>query len=416
MGETVNWREQEPGFDEVLEKNPEMPALELLKIDVLRRGLAYTQAALEAVDPDIHQTEMRYMFVEKKNPKPVSISFRDGNSITNVMGEKEHSYRTPYLIDVVDGKTVLTDEGKVLEEVFYWTKPDYYKKKTSKGTPMWQVVNARPQRLDVMPNDQCHFWDKPGGGCKYCWAAGGYNKFDTSSSNCRLDLEDLSETIAEALKQPGRFSAIMFSGGTILSGKELLDDEVDMYIEVIQTVGENFKTRIFPGQLIGTAFSAKQLRKIYENTGIMNYTPDIEVLNAEKFGWICPGKNEFIGYEGWKKRLYDAVEIFGKGNVNTGIVGGVELAKPEGFSTEEEALKNILEEAEELYSHGVGIASSVWTAADASVFRNQITPSLDYFAKLMIGLDKLRRKYDFNPYMDDYRRCGSHPNTDLGRM
>lgn len=415
MGKNETWRKEELSFDEVLQKNPKMPPLVLLKSDVTRRGIFYTQAALDAVDPDIHQIEQRYMFKEKKNAKPVSITFRDGNSITSVTEDRENPYRTPYIIDVVDGKTVLIDQDKILEEIHYWSKPDYYRKKTSKGTPMWQVVNARPQRLDVMPNDQCHFWDKPGGGCKYCWAAGGYNKFDTTK-NCRLDLDDLRETISEALRQPGRFSAVMFSGGTILSGKELLDDELEMYIEVIQAVGEQFASKRFPGQLISTAFGAKQLEKLYENTGLMNYTADLEVLDKEKFEWICPGKAEFIGYDGWKQRLFDAVDIFGKGNVNTGVVLGVELAKPYGFPTEEEAIKRVLEEAEDLYAHGVGVAGCVWAVSAASVFRNQTAPSLDYYAQVLVGLDELRKKYGFNPYMDDYRRCGSHPNTDIGRM
>ena len=45
----------------------------------------------------------------------------------------------------------------------------------------------------------------------------------------------------------------------------------------------------------------------------------------------CPGKQKAVGYREWKRRLIAAVDIFGKGYVNTGIVGGVELAKPYGF-------------------------------------------------------------------------------------
>lgn len=188
-----NWRNEEADFNEVLKNNPEIPRLELLKIDIQRRGVYYTDAALKLVDPQVHQTDMRYMFTAKeKDNKPVSITFRDGNSITNLGDQPlDYGYREPYIIDTVDGKPAVVDQDEVIEYVKYWTKPDYYNKKTSNGTPMWQVVNARPQRLDVMPNDQCHFWDKPGGGCKYCWAAGGYNKFEQDHLNCRFKLEFL---------------------------------------------------------------------------------------------------------------------------------------------------------------------------------------------------------------------------------
>jgi len=32
------------------------------------------------------------------------------------------------------------------------------------------------------------------------------------------------------------------------------------------------------------------LIRLYEQTGLSSYTSDIEVLNEEKFNWICPGK------------------------------------------------------------------------------------------------------------------------------
>lgn len=415
MSEQENWREKEPSLKEVIANNPEVPPLMLLKADVCRRGITYTKAALDLVDSNIHQTEIKYLFREDKGNVPVALSLRDGSSLIVFLATNAETGRDPYVVDALDGIPYIFDNGEPIEEVHYWTKPDYYSQKTSRGTEMWKVVNARPQRLDIDTNDCCHFWDKPGGGCKYCFAAGAYNDAK-NLPKCRLNLDDLRETVGAALKQKGRFSTIMLTGGSILSGKEVLDDEVDMYIEVLQAVGANFKTRRFPSQLVATAFNERQLERLHEKTGLMGYTPDIEVLNAEKFKWICPGKEEFVGYHEWKRRLYHAVDIFGKGNVNTGIVGGVETATPYGFKTEEEALRFTLEEAEELAEHGVSCAASIWQASPGSVFRNQKTPTLDYFAKLMHGLDEIRRKYDIPPFLDDYKRCGSHPNTDLGRM
>ena len=110
------------------------------------------------------------------------------------------------------------------------------------------------------------------------------------------------------------------------------------------------------------------------------------------------------------------MDIFGKGYVGTGTVGGVELAKPNGFPTEEEALKNILEEAETLISKGVAVVYIVWVPRPNSVFRDQKNASLDYYAQLTIGLDKLSRKYGVTAEFDDYRRCGNHPNSDLQRI
>ena len=114
--------------------------------------------------------------------------------------------------------------------------------------------------------------------------------------------------------------------------------------------------------------------------------------------------------------MYKAVDIMGKGNVYCGIVGGVEMAQPYGFKTEDEALLHTLTEADEIASHGVSFAEGIWTTDPKSVFRNQVTPSLEYFIRLAIGLAEIRQKYGLHVFTDDYRRCGNHPNTDLARI
>jgi hypothetical protein len=406
------WRKQELTLTEVIRKYPEVSPFVIIKTDVQRRGVDFSKAALERVDLDIHQVEYRGFSREQAGAVPVSLIMRDATSILTGF-TAESSKRVPYLVDVIDNKIVLTDEGKVIEEVDYWEKPDYYGKTTSSGTPMWQIATARPQRIDFYPFQYCEFWNTPGHGCKYCSIAATYKK---ANKPRYVAIEDMAETATEALKQPGRYMSLFLTGGSILSGKELLDDEVDLYIKVLRELGKNFNADKFPSQLIGTAYTKEQLKRLYGNTGLASYTADIEVLNKEKFEWICPGKADKIGYEGWKKRLYDAVDVFGFGNVNTGIVGGVEMATPNGFTAEDEALEATLSEAEELAKHGVFAVQCVWTVAEGSVFFNQETPSLEYYVRLSDGLDKIRRKYHLNADADNYRRCGNHPDTDLSRI
>ena len=108
-----------------------------------------------------------------------------------------------------------------------------------------------------------------------------------------------------------------------------------------------------------------------------------------------------ISFDEWKHRLYKAVEIFGKGQVNTGIVSGVELAKPNGFATEEEALKADFEFAEELASHGVGLKHDVWNVVPNSIFFKQTMPSLDYYVKLTKGFYEIMQKYGISTEMDN---------------
>lgn len=407
-----NWREKELSLKEVIQKYPDVSPFVIIKTDAQRRGVTFTERALERVDENIHQVLSRNFAMEKTDRTPFSLLLRDGTSVLTGDSMVE-GVREPLVVDIIDGKIMLVDDGEPFEEVFYWEKPDFYDKFTSSGKPMWHIAWARPQRIDINPNQFCQFWQTPGHGCKYCAIAATYKKNDKPQY---IDLDDISETVREALKQTGRYTSVFLTGGTILDGKELLDDEVELYIQILQRIGENFGGKRFPSQLIGTAFNKRQLQRLHDETGLMSYTADIEVLNEELFEWICPGKAARIGYQEWKERLYQAVDIFGRGYVNTGLVAGVELATPKGFDTEDEALGKVLEEAEELAKNGVSAVGCVWTVAPGSIFFNQRTPSLEYYVKLSKSLDELRRKYHINIDMDNYRRCGNHPDTDLSRI
>ena len=230
------------------------------------------------------------------------------------------------------------------------------------------------------------------------------------------DPKELSEVLGEALKQKGRFANIMITTGSILSGEELFDDEVEYNITLLKELGKHFKTERFPSQLIGTAYNRRQLERLYNETGLMSFTSDIEVLNEGIFNKLCPGKARIVGYQEWKNRLKIAAEIFGKGRVNSGVVTGTELAEGIGFRTEDAAFAAISEEAEELAEAGVGVAETVWQPSPISMLRKAKNPSLEYYIRVAREYDRLSRKYGLTAEFDDYRRCGNHPNTDLARV
>jgi hypothetical protein len=396
---------------EVIAKYSRIPRLLILRIDAQIRGVHYTDQALSIVDPSIHQIYSRARHGIKDDESkqyPASLLLKDGSLIISSQTPLE---KNPYLVDLVDGRLALVDNDEIIEFVELWEKPAYYELYTSSGIPMKDVVSARPQRLDLSSSTYCHFGAKHKG-CKFC----AIYPPDRKSVAARVKPQDITETIRAAISEPGRFSFIHITGGTKLGGKELLDAELEHYIETLQAIGENFATKKFPCDVTTTAFSEKQLHRLYDETGIMAYTTDLEVLNEEKFNWICPGKSETIGYKEWKKRLVTAVGIFGRGYVGTGIVAGVELAKPFGFTSEDEALRSTLAEAEDLAANGVTTWGTVWKVLPGAEFRDQQGPSLEYCVRLAEGLYQLRVKYDLKVDFNDYRRCGNHPDADLSRL
>jgi hypothetical protein len=415
----ADWREHELSLDEVIRKHPNVSPFVILKTDLLRRGAELTDAAQSAINPDKDAILTRGMYGDNLTQRPNGLTLRDG---TTVVGSAGAELRTdfnggvePYTIDIVDGKTVVTDQGKVVEDVFFWPKPDYYDKLTKNGKPMWQVLVARPQRMDINIYQYCDFWNEPGGGCKFCSIAAAYNMTKEHKTKF-VDIEDIADAVEAAVSQLGGFRMVQFCAGSLLSGNELLDDEIDQYIKLLQRLEKIFNGKKVMTQLISTAYNERQLRRLRNETFLASYTADIEILNEEIFNWVCPGKAKHIGYKGWRDSLFKAVEIFGPNAVNTGIVSGAELAEQNGFKTEEEALEPYLAESEYFINHGVGIAQTVFHTTPGSYFKNQKVASLDYLVSYAEGLDALQRKYRLEAYFDDYRTCGNHPNTDLARV
>jgi len=280
---------------------------------------------------------------------------------------------------------------------------------------MRYVVSARPKRLSIFPYRYCQFWNNHKG-CLFCDIVPQLKRGKEQGIPARVAPEEVAAVVREALKEPGRFTGLCMTGGSVLTGKEPLDDEVDYYIKVLKAIGQNFEGGRFTSQLIATAFSDKQLRRLHDETGLSSYTADIEVLNEAMFNWICPGKAAAVGYAEWKRRLVHAARIFGRGHVDTSIVAGVELARPHGFTSEEEALQATLNEAEDLARQGVVTVQTVWAPRPNAALGLQKNASLEYYVRMTKGLHELRVKYDLPVEFDDFRNCGNHPDTDFSRV
>jgi hypothetical protein len=400
----------------VARRYPDVPQLIILKTDVQRRGVFYTDNALGLLDERLHQTTGTHIFGARDGriaSRPESLLLRDGSSIITTPTALEDG---PYVVDLLQGEPWLFDNGLPVEQVDYWPAPEFYAMTSRSGVPMKNIVSARPQRLNIFPYRYCTFWNN-GKGCAFCDIVSQLKKGkDELKIPARLDPVEVGEVIGEALKEQGRFSTVFLTAGSMVGGVSPFDDEVDYYIAILKEVGRNFRTHKFPSQMIGTAFEKSQLQRLYAETGLTSYTSDIEVLDEATFNRLCPGKADWIGYKEWKKRLVDAVDVFGPGRVNTGLVAGIELAGPDGFRSEDEALERTLSEAEDLARQGVSTVFIVWSPRPDTPLGIYKNASLDYYIRLARGLHALRVKYRLPIDHDSYRNCGNHPDTDLSRL
>ncbi len=409
----------ELGVEGLAEKYPDVPKSIILKLDLQRRGVIFTDATSDATCAPYYRGPEVTAFSNKETnvrPFPGPILLRDGTSV--LTGPNDSQFLTPYTIDHSDGKFYALDNGVRIDEVDFSPRPEFYGKLTSRGIPMESIGWSRPQRLDLYPYRYCHYWDTKDQ-CKFC---GFFTDLKThkqlagDSYSKVVHPEDIYETVREAIKEPGRFSQINLTAGTDYSGNVPFENEVQRYVEVLQAIGRNFKTRRFPSQLIAPAYSKQQVKRLYDETGLSSYCPDIEVWDKELFKWICPGKEKWYGRDYWVKSALDAVEIFGKGNVYTNFVAGAEFAQPHGFTSIEQALDSNFEACEYFSKNGVVYLSIVWRPGRGTGLAGQQQPPLEYYVRLIRGLVEIRKHYGLASDNDDFKHCGNHGDTDLERL
>lgn len=391
---------------------PTFSPFTLLKISMVWHGVKLSRSALLALQDPYYSFGSAEPFAisftgrEADLAMPGPILLRDGSTVYINYGE---TYSDPYeVIWCPDRKEFILKEGAhEIDTVDFTPRPAFYGKTTSRGTPMEAVAEARAQKLILTCYQGCNFW-RGGHQCAFCAF------FSSGKELGEVNIDDIRETVQEALKEPGRFSELYLSGGTDYSGEPAFSNEVERYIRVLQAIGEPFSGR-FSAQLMAPAYPLEMVKRIYEETKITSYCPNIEIWDKELFARLCPGKAKWIGRDAWIRRTVDAVEVFGAGKVCTQIVAGAELAKPNGFTDTERALASNLEACDFFSHHGVLFLSTIWRPHRAARLGWQEMPPLEYYVRLALGLREIRASYGLRATNDDYKHCGNHPDADLER-
>ncbi|NJD53962.1 MAG: radical SAM protein [Candidatus Methanoperedens sp.] len=416
-----------PTLEEYVEKYPDVSRFVILKIDTALRGINFTDKAFERARETDAILEISNTGTKNAKFTIGGIVFRDGTAargLEEVQGRFPKIVRghegAPYTLDVVDDKLTLLDGDEPVEECFFKSRPGYYGKKTSRGTPMEDVVSAgRTDTLGVGGSfGVCQFW-KEKLPCKYCNGVGsGLPRENRINGNTPEFLEDIYETVNEALKEKGRWTGFSAGGGSQPhSDNSPYEKEVDEYVKVLNTLKRIFGSKYIPIRLIASAFPEDQLIRLKE-AGATAYEPHIEVWDEKLFEWICPGKSKYYGRQYWINSAIAAVDIFGKGNVCTQIVGGAEMAQPYGFKTIDDAVNSSLEGAEFYAQHGVSLSLHILRIGQTSYFSKikHQAPPLEYYVRMAQGIRDIRRRYKIGADFNDYRRCSLHPDLDLSRL
>lgn len=398
----------------------------ILKLDMLRRGIAYTATAAKEVTPkdeyDSTLSEAPLLFslsaVEDTFSVrvPYNVFLLDGTSIGFRLTPPD---KKPYAMDYKDGKFLLADPLRdnqvVAEDVMFPLSPHYYGKKTSDGVPMEKVASVKGNDcLFLIPNRYCQFFTK-GEQCKYCDIVPDLQRClrHDPSYVAKATPQQCYEVVKEAIKQKGKWRAIYISGGTDFGGSYTFENEFKFYLEVCKAVQRAFNAPKWIGVLNASPFREEDMIKIRE-TGCSDYQGSMEVWDRKGFANICPGKERVLGWDGYRTRIAGATKAFGEGQVYVVFVVGAEVNEL-GVPDWHEAVKRMLEGIEWFATRGVVTYLNYLVVEPGSgLFKmGVIKPPLEYYVQVTNGLRDILEKYGLRQDSAISPSSSSHVLTEM---
>lgn len=404
-----------PTIESYARKYRDVPMEVILKEDLLRLGLHLTPAAITAVEN--YRQQAYYLFSYNisehadmegglSSVAPEDIIFRDGpydlrRTWVRVVLNRE----SPYCIDVVDGTLMICQDGVAVAEALYPEKPAYYGRELEDGSHYEQVIPLLYDSYAFITTFRaCHYWgDKEE--CKFCDINYNLREIrkltgDHVTADAIKDIDKVVTVLDAMMKEPDpgkRMITIIMTGGSIVrSIRGGPDNAADFNAPYIEAIREKIGYRI-PIVMITESQPMDRLKRL-RDAGITSHNANLEVWDEKLFKWIAPGKDHYIGYDTWVRRLLESVDIMGEGRVSPNMVSGLELAKPYGFDNIRDAVASAREGFEYLMSHGVIPHLDTWCIEPGTKLAENPPVPLDFLLQADIAWYETWRKYKLPPF------------------
>jgi hypothetical protein len=295
------------------------------------------------------------------------------------------------------GTFLLKSQGETLCNILLPEYPAYYRAPLKSGKPVADIAPTIEwgYLIYLTTFRLCQYWGSEEE-CQFCDINNNYRE-QKKLGRPYTAVKDPSE-IREALQiihdhDPERVSqAYTISGGAItsdLDGK----NEAEFYAQYARSIEEKF-----PGRWIGKAnVQALPLDgvRLLKESGYQIYHPNYEVWDKNLFAKLCPGKERTIGRDEWMRRILNAAEIFGPENVIPNFVAGIEMSRPCGFATVDEAIRSTTEGLEFFMSRSILPRFTTWCLEPGTALgeTNSEPPPLEYYVRLLSIYRETFRKY-----------------------
>ncbi len=395
--------------ESLIDRFPAVPREAVLKEDLLRTGISFADAALSdnldgAVKPKSYfifsfdQQPLAKLGEAANRRPPEEIALTGGpHGLRRTIVSVRVNPASPYRVERDgDGGLCLTLEGGVVAAVTLPPMPEYYRRTLANGktvmetapTIQWgYLIYLTVLRLCQYfgAKEECGFCDINHNWRQHKQAGRPYTGVKPVS--------DVLEALAiiDELDTARTSRAYTLTGGSVTTTVDGLG-EADFYGRYAQAIEERFPGR-WIGKVVAQALPREEVER-YRDYGITIYHPNYEVWDERLFRIVCPGKERYVGRSEWHRRILDAAEVLGPRYVIPNFVAGVELARPHGFSTVDEALASTGEGLDWFMSRGVTPRFTTWCPEPATPLGrdNPEGAPLEYHVRLLeVYRDALER-------------------------
>jgi len=378
-------------------ESPEIQALlkELyLEIDLKVHGIAVDREELRklAIGSDI--VEQKHLLFDMNKEHRDDLALPSGFVLPHGLHSNfRWDPESRFSLKVVDGKPVIFKNAEPVAPIEFHKRDRLYDGVTSDGVAYDRIATFDPEgSLSVFFSNECDL-KHTGEDCKFC------------NINSTADAYRGKNIFLKTPRQVGEVYAAAFHGGygnhIRLTGGFIPERrEVEYYLDVADEIKERTgQDRIHGLAVIGAPHDLSVIDK-YHEAGWSNLSINIEVWNKDIFNAICPGKSKRTGgWEHWIKALEYAAKVFGKGNVRSNIVAGLE---PKKYT---------LEGLEYLASIGVVCFAGAWCPNPGSELEGHRTPETSWHYDLTLKSAAIFAKHGFTT--EQLYSCGGFHNTTI---
>jgi hypothetical protein len=400
-------------LEELIGRYSQIPPEAVLKEDLLRTGIAFDDTALtENLEGGVKpKSYFIFSFDQKplaelgaaatqRPPEELALSggpFELRRTIVSVRVNPDSPYRVSR---TESGELGLSLEGSELAAVELPPMPEYYRHELANGktvmetapTIQWgYLIYLTVLRLCQYfgAKEECGFCD-----INHNWRQ--HKKARRPYTGVK-PVEDVLEALALIERYDGGAShAYTLTGGSVTSTVDGLA-EADFYGRYAQAIEERFPGR-WIGKVVAQALPKADAQR-FKDYGITIYHPNYEVWDKRLFEIISPGKERYVGREEWHRRILDAAEVFGPRYVIPNFVAGVEMARPFGFATIDEAIASTTVGLDYFMSRGVTPRFTTWCPEPTTPLGrdNPDGAPLEYHVRLLEAYRETLERHGLQP-------------------